>query len=67
MTERLNDPAFYCVLLNGEARELQKMLAEAGKRTSEDLDIIYSLAQNAATNATIICNWVNDQRRKNNV
>ena len=67
MTDRLNDPAFYCVLLNGEARELQKMLAEAGKRTSEDLDIIYSLAQNAAANATIICNWVNGQREKNNV
>lgn len=67
MTERLNDPAFYCVLLNGEARELQKMLAEAGRRTDKDLDIIYSLAQNAASNATIICNWVNDQREKQNV
>jgi hypothetical protein len=67
MTDRLNDPAFYCVLLNGEARELQRMLAEAGKRTDKDLDIIYSLAQNAASNATIICNWVNDQREKQNV
>jgi hypothetical protein len=65
MTSRLNDPAFYCVLLNGEARELQKMLAEAGKRSERDLDLIYALAQNAASNATIISNWVNDQRREN--
>lgn len=65
MTDQLNDPAFYCVLLCGEARELQKMLAETGKRTDRDLDLIYTLAQNAASNATIISNWVNDKRREN--
>lgn len=64
---QLNDPAFYLVLLAGEAAELQKMLAKAGQRTAEDLDKIHSLASNAAANATIICNWVNDQRRASNV
>ena len=64
---QLNDPGFYVVLLGGEARDLQKMLADAGKRTEEDLKAIYSMSTNAAANATTIANWALSQMEKNDV